>query len=109
MNGFIWTSKNVAHIAEHGITTDEAEEVVTHPARSYPQYQGDGKWLARGQTNAGRYIQVIYLTASDADEIDYEEVDLVLLSDMEDPFVVIHAPPLTDSERNALKRKRKRR
>jgi hypothetical protein len=107
--GFIWTIKNVEHIAEHGITPEEAEQVVTKPARSYPHYKGDGKWLARGQTTDGRYIQVIYLRLADADEIDCEQVDLVLLDDSEDTFVVIHARPLTESERSALKRKRKRR
>ena len=30
---FLWVDENVAHIAEHDVTTDEFEYVVRHPER----------------------------------------------------------------------------
>jgi len=38
--------------------------------------QGDVKWLVRGRTRRGRYIQVVYVLDSDAN-IDYAEIDLL--------------------------------
>jgi len=104
MRSFIWNAKNVAHIAEHGITPGEAEHVVLTGRRTYLT---EGKWLARGQTEAGRYIQAIYLLESDVVEIDYSEIDLVALDDADESFYVIHARPLTSAERSSLTRKRK--
>ena len=48
---------NREHIAGHGVTEEEAEYVVNHPSRPYPEEIGDGKWRVRGQTHHGRYIQ----------------------------------------------------
>jgi uncharacterized DUF497 family protein len=101
---FIWNRKNAEHIAEHGIVPAEAEHVVLHGRTTY---QGDRKWLARGQTAQGRYVQVIYVMESDAAEVDYADADLVTIDDSTDAFYVIHARPLTSAERSALKRKRK--
>jgi len=52
---FYWTTKNAEHIAEHGVTMGEAENVVLNPSRGYPLVQADGKLLVRGQTSEGRY------------------------------------------------------
>jgi uncharacterized DUF497 family protein len=109
VSGFIWTRKNVEHIAEHGIEPHEAEHVVVNARSPYPQVWGDGKWIVRGQTVAGRFIQVIFVLESDAADIDYEEIDLLELDQSADSIYVIHARPLTDAERSALKRARKKR
>jgi hypothetical protein len=106
---FIWTAKNIQHIAEHGIEPLEAEHVVVNARSPYPQVWGDHKWIVRGQTAAGRFIQVIFILESDAADIDYEDLDLLGLDQSADSIYVIHARPLTDAERNALKRKRKKR
>ena len=105
MAGFIWTTKNVEHIAEHGITPAEAAHVVLNGRTSY---HGDGKWLARGQTEAGRYIQAIYVLESDVTELDWAEVDMAWLDpeDEAEAIMVIHARPLTSKERSALKKGR---
>jgi hypothetical protein len=102
---FIWNRKNVEHIAEHGVNPKEAEVVVLNGRTTYHR---DNKWLARGQTEAGRYIQVIYVMESDAAEIDYSEVDLVQLDDGSDSFYVIHARPLTSAERSTLRRRKRK-
>lgn len=104
---FIWTRKNVEHIAEHGITPEEAEYVVTF-GRTIPH--GDAKFLARGRTRDGRYVQVIYVLESDAAELDYAELDLLAVEETADGVVVIHARPLTEAEKSALRgRKRNKR
>jgi len=58
---FRWNTWNVEHIGEHGVSSDEAQYIVEHPARPYPQYVGDGRYLVRGQTSAGEYVQVSYI------------------------------------------------
>jgi hypothetical protein len=104
---FIWDDGNTAHIAKHRITRAEAEYVVRHARAPYPSYEGDDKWLVRGKTRAGRYIQVIYVLECDAMGIDYTEVDLVLLAAEADAIYVIHARPLEDDEKRNLRRTRK--
>ena len=59
MPQFRWIEWNIEHIAGHGVSPKEAEWVVTHPARGYPT-RSHGAYTARGQTRAGRYIQVVY-------------------------------------------------
>jgi uncharacterized DUF497 family protein len=103
---FYWTTKNAEHIAEHGVTIGEAEYVVLNPARGYPLVQADAKLLVRGQTPQGQYIQVIYVMLDDATEVDFRDVDLFALELATDAIFVVHARPLTDAERAAI-RKRK--
>jgi uncharacterized DUF497 family protein len=105
---FVWTAKNREHIAEHGVTTAEAEYVAQRARPPYPQRIGDDKYLVKGPTSAGRYIQVIYVYESDAREIDYAELDLLASDAVDDAIVVIHARPLSGAEKTNLKRKRRR-
>jgi uncharacterized DUF497 family protein len=87
---FRWNRWNTAHIAEHGVTPAEAEHVVEHPLRGYPRKIGDDKLTVRGRTDAGRYLQVIHI---------FDPPGIVY---------VIHARPLTESEKHALRRGRRR-
>jgi hypothetical protein len=82
--------------------------VVTHAKPPYPRQHGDDKLIVRGQTKAGRYIQVIYVLESDAAELDFSQVDLLSIDDAAESIVVIHARPLTDEEKRKLKGARKR-
>ena len=85
---FRWNAWNRDHIARHGVTEEEAEWVVNRARPPYPEKAGDGKYLVRGQTEAGDYVQVIYIF------------------DPQDVVYVIHARPLSEREK---KRYRKRR
>ena len=78
---------NEEHIGHHGIAPSEAEYVVEHARRPYPEPVGGGKWCVRGRTAAGRYVQVVFLFDPDG------------------TVFVIHARGLNDSE----KRRRRRR
>ena len=85
---FRWNPWNEDHIAEHGVSPEEAELVVRTARRPYPQVAGDEKWLVRGRGLGGRYLQVIFIL------------------DEDDTVYVIHARPLTEREkRNFRKRK----
>ena len=106
MLSFIWTKDNVEHIGKHGVTPAEAEHVVLRPLKPYPLPHGNGKWLARGQTPAGRYLQVIYVELADAYGIDWEDVDLVGLDEDADLLYVVHARPMTGDERKNLRKRR---
>jgi hypothetical protein len=67
---FRWNQWNIEHIAEHGISPAEAQAVVRRPARGYPRRTGNDSYLARGQTEAGHYLQVC-LSNRPAAGIDY--------------------------------------
>jgi hypothetical protein len=59
MAEFRWNEWNVEHLAEHGITPDEAEFVVERARRPFPRYIGNGKYLVWGQCRHGDYLQVV--------------------------------------------------
>ena len=90
MYEFRWNEWNVEHIAEHGVLPAQAEFVVNQPDRGYPRRGEEGKYLARGQDSAGRYLQVIYIF------------------DPPGVIYVIHARPLTPFEKRRLRRGRRR-
>jgi len=54
-----WDDRAREHIAKHGITTDEVDFVLARVRRPFPNDIGHGKWLVRGKTSVGRWIQVI--------------------------------------------------
>lgn len=85
---FRWNEWNTEHIAEHGISPQEAEGVVERARRPYPQARADDKWIVKGQGHGGRWVQVVYVFSPD------------------DTVFVIHARPLTENEKRQERRKR---
>jgi len=57
----------VRHIAEHGITQEEVEEVLEHP-EGIETSHSSGRPIAFGETSTGRIIAVVY------EEIDQDTV-----------------------------------
>ncbi len=84
-----WNDWNIAHIAEHGVGPPEAEFVIEFAGPGFPKYVGDDRYLARGQTSAGHYLQVVFT---------YDKLD--------GRIYVIHARPLTDREKRQFRRRR---
>jgi uncharacterized DUF497 family protein len=84
---FRWNDWNLNHIAEHGIGDLEAEFVINRAKPPFPEERADEKYLVMGRTFDGHYIQVIYLI--DPDGTAY----------------VIHARPLTESEKRRYRRR----
>lgn len=86
---FRWNADNVIHVADHGVSPDEAEQVLRAARPPYPRAIENGKLVVWGQTDGGVYLQVIYL--------------------MSPPGVVyvIHARPLNDREKKRYRRQRR--
>jgi uncharacterized DUF497 family protein len=56
---FIWTDENEQHLADHGVSPDEFEEVVQHPQRVETS-RTTGRPIAFGTTGAGRELACVY-------------------------------------------------
>ena len=87
---FRWESWNAEHVCEHGVTTSEAEWVAAHARPPFLTRRENDKWMAKGQTWAGRYLQVVFVY------------------DPEDTVFVLHARPLTENEKRQLRRRWRR-
>ena len=59
---FEWNEGNTNHIARHGVTSEEAEEVITgDPTVLQVQFRsGERRILCAGRTAKGRVIAVVY-------------------------------------------------
>lgn len=84
---FQWDDENVEHIARHNIKPFEAEEVLDDDPLILRIREG--KYLAYGQTYAGRYLLVVFVWKS------------------ERTIRVITARHLTPAEKKRLKRRRR--
>ena len=63
MSGFDWDKDNTTHIARHGVSRREVEEVFS---RSHAIEMGDPvndeeRFLAHGTTAKGRYLTVVFI------------------------------------------------
>jgi uncharacterized DUF497 family protein len=87
---FRWNEWNTVHIAEHGVSPEEAEGAIRTAGRAYPRKIQEDKWLVWGRGRGGRFIQVIFVL--DEDETIY----------------VIHARPLTEQEKRRYRRRENR-
>jgi uncharacterized protein len=86
---FRWNEWNEEHIGKHGISPEEAEDVVFNAESPFPKAHED-KYLVWGATESGRLLQVVFVI------------------DPEDSIFVIHARDLTDKEKKRHRRWRKR-
>jgi hypothetical protein len=61
---FDWDSANIAHIAEHGVTPEEAEEVVFGDPMEldFDVESGEERWTYVGESRAGRVLTVLFTT-----------------------------------------------
>jgi hypothetical protein len=107
---FYWDSWNRDHATRHGVTIPEIEYVVQHASSPYPESIGGGKYLIRGQTSAGRYVQVIFAYTS-TERMKFEEMsveELLALEASKGPYLyVIHARSLKDPEKRRTRKRRR--
>ena len=85
---FRWNEWNEDHIGKHGVLPEEAEYLVNNAKPPYPENIGRGKWLVRGQSPYGRFLQVLFVIEDDC-------------------YYVIHARGLNDREKRQLRRRRR--
>lgn len=56
---FVWIASNIEHLAENGLTTDDAEHAMTNPISPF-ESASSGRAGFRGRALDGRPIVVIY-------------------------------------------------
>lgn len=56
---FLWTEEIIEHVAEHDLTQDDFEQVVSHPLRRGIS-RSSGLPAAWGYTDDGRYVIAVY-------------------------------------------------
>jgi len=56
---FVWNQEIEQHLAEHGVTPDEFEEVVCDPDYVTTS-RSSGRELAFGETSTGRYLACVF-------------------------------------------------
>lgn len=107
---FAWNRWNTEHIARHGVLPGEAEYVVENAEPPFPRPEGDDELKAWGQTEAGRYLQVVFIYV-DAEDVDFDSLDAAGLLDFADEdrdvVDVIHAMERTDGMKRQYRRRRK--
>jgi uncharacterized DUF497 family protein len=108
MANFIWDDVNTEHAQKHGVTIEDIEYVVRTAKTPWPMEQGDDKFIVWGRTEAGGYVQVVYVLESDAIDIDYAEIDLLQLEDDADGLYVIHTMPLDDDQKRNFRKLNRR-
>jgi uncharacterized DUF497 family protein len=77
---FNWTpgeGGNIEHIADHGVSQDEVEEVVQNPDRVETS-RSSGRPIAFGYTTSGKYLAVVY------EEVDETTVYPITAYEIED-------------------------
>lgn len=55
------------HIYDHGVTEEEVRQILSRPVEEMPG--DDDSRIRLGQTEAGRYLQVVYVPDEDGDGI----------------------------------------
>lgn len=103
----LWDEWNTHHIARHLVEQDEAAEVVQRASRPFPTRIGRDKFLIRGQTARGRYLQVVYVLRT-PDTIRFDAMSLeerLAVEAGELIGYVIHSRDLEDGERRTLRRR----
>lgn len=58
---------NLPHIYKHNVSESEVEEILSRPGEDRPGQEGAR--VAMGQTQAGRYLRVIYVPEPEPDSV----------------------------------------
>ena len=105
---FAWDYLNLDHLAKHGVSKEEAREVVEGARSPFPRPHGGEKLQVQGPTRNGRWLQVIYVIRKvdtiSPDMLDAE--DRLRFGDTDDVRYVIHARELTENERRSARKRR---
>jgi uncharacterized DUF497 family protein len=104
---FAWDDKNREHVSKHNVSPLEAEEVVRSASEPFPRRAVGNRFSVWGQTQNGRYLQVIYVLKR-PHEVSYESLALVDWLEIEQRrdvrvLRVIHAMDLTDKMKKQLR------
>ena len=65
---FSWDQHNSQHLAQHGVTAEEAEHVLRSDLLDLDHHiteEGEERWVAVGQTATGRLLVVVWTIRED--------------------------------------------
>ncbi len=65
---FDWDEHNQRHLAKHGISRLDAEDVLSgnHILLEYQMEGGEHRWVAVGATRAGRILSIVFAVRGEA-------------------------------------------
>lgn len=65
---FDWDEHNQRHLAKHGISRFDAEDVLSgnHILLEYQMEGGEHRWIAVGATRTGRILSIVFAFRSEA-------------------------------------------
>jgi len=65
---FDWDEHNQRHLAKHGISRFDAEDVLSgnHILLEYQMEGGEHRWIAVGATRAGRILSIVFAVRGEA-------------------------------------------
>ncbi len=62
---FLWTDETIEHVAEHGVSPEELQEVVRDPDE-IGESRSSGRPCCWGETTAGRYLFCVFEKLDDS-------------------------------------------
>lgn len=71
MRQVIWDEQNIAHLAEHGLTPDEVDEVICNDLLPVAESDSSGLPCRFGWTSTGKHIIAIWTVQNVDPEIVY--------------------------------------
>jgi uncharacterized DUF497 family protein len=68
LSEFDWDENNEQHLAKHGISRSDAEDVLSgnHILLEYQTEGNEQRWIAVGATRAGRIITIVFALRGEA-------------------------------------------
>ena len=65
---FDWDEHNESHLAKHGISRTDAEDVLSrdHILLEYQMVRDEQRWIAVGATRAGRILTIVFAVRNEA-------------------------------------------
>jgi uncharacterized DUF497 family protein len=65
---FDWDDQNEKHLAKHGISRFDAEDVLSenHILLEYQMERDEQRWIAVGATRAGRIMNIVFAVRNEA-------------------------------------------
>lgn len=65
---FDWDKQNEGHLARHGISRSDTEDVLlgNHILLEYQAEEGEERWIAVGATRVGRVLNIVFAIRGEA-------------------------------------------
>lgn len=101
-----WTAWNREHIEKHAVEPEEAQFVVEHARPPFPRGIENEKKFVWGQTDDGRFLQVVfvYLLDEEVDFVSLPPLERIRFEDGEEVGFIVHAMDMTSDQKRQYRR-----